>query len=175
MGPYRAAAVSLLFCAPVVAQGPGWSFSPLMGEGDRAAMGCDRDSTRDDFICIVVRCEDDFSPGIHLFSSRKPDALGTWALTLDREDRSVDVVADAAPYSGRVATDTEWLLDRLQQGSYIYLRHSADDTAAFRFITLAGSFAAIHEALYWCAPRVTPTEQNAETGVESNNELGEKP
>lgn len=175
MGFYRAAALSLMVCAPAVAQAPGWNFSPLPGEGDRAAMGCDRDSTNDDFACVVVRCEDDFSTGLHIFSSRNPDALGTWNLTLDREDRAVDIVPDTAPYSGRVATENDWLLERLQQGSYIYLRHSADENAPFRFISLAGSRAAIHEALYWCAPRVTPTEQNAETGVESTNELGEKP
>ncbi|MBF0680030.1 MAG: hypothetical protein IR164_13940 [Devosia sp.] len=175
MGPYRAAALSLLLSAPAVAQMPGWQFSPLPGEGDRAAMGCDRDSTAADFACVVVRCEDDYSTGLHLFSNRTPNALGTWKLTLDREDRTIEVIPDIAPYSGRVATETDWLLDRLKQGSYIYLRHSTDENAPFRFISLAGSFAAIHEALYWCAPRVSPTEQNAETGVETTNELGEKP
>jgi hypothetical protein len=168
-----AALACLVLAAPACAQSPGWGFSPLPGEGDRAAMGCDRDSTADDYACLVVRCEDDFTVGIHLQASRQPDVQGVWNLTIDREDRAVAVGAPTGPYSGRVLTDTDWLLDRLKLGSYVYLAHADDENQPFRFISLAGSLAAIHEALYWCAPRTTPTEQNAETGVESNNKTGE--
>lgn len=175
MGPYRAAALSLLFCAPVLAQTPGWHYSPLPGEGDRAAMGCDRDAVPSSFACLVVRCDDDFSAGIYLYSSRSPDALGLWDFTVDREDRSFAVVEGGAPYSGRIEKDRDWLLERLQQGSYVYLRHAQDSEDAFRFVSLAGSLAAIGEALYWCAPRVPPIEQNALPDVEPEIETGEDP
>lgn len=175
MGPYRAAALSLLFCAPALAQSPGWRFSPLPGEGDRAAMGCDRDSTEADFNCLVVRCDDDFSTRLYLHSSRLPDALGRWNFTLDREDRAFDVVEGGTPYAGRIENDGDWLLERVKQGTYVYLRHAEDADAPFRFISLAGSFAAIGEALYWCAPRVPPTEQNVLPDVDLDIETGENP
>lgn len=175
MGPHRAAALSLLFCAPALAQSPGWGFSPLPGEGDRAAMGCDRAARPDDFFCVVVRCEDDFSPGLHLYTSRVSGALGRWVLTLDREERQIEIAEVVPPYSGRIVAADGWLLERIRQGAYIYLRHAQDDEAPFRFISLSGSLLAIEEALYWCAPRLPPSEQNVLPGVATELETGEDP
>ena len=138
-------------------------------------MGCDRDAVAGDFSCVVVRCEEDFSVGLHVYSSRRPNALGRWALTLDREDRQVEIVSYHGPYSGRILENEAWLLERLKQGAYIYIAHVDDKEAPFRFISLAGSLLAIEEALYWCAPRAPASEQNAAPGVELETQTGELP
>ncbi len=173
MGPYRAAALSLLLLTgPAAAQTPGWHYSPLAGEGDRATLGCDRDSTATDFACLAVRCEDDFSVGLHIHTSRHPDDLGTWEMTLDRENKQVEAVASEAPYGGRIATETEWLLQGLRHGTFIYLRHADDVGGPFRFIDLSGSLYAITAALAWCAPRVPKTaEPNTASGVNPANSM----
>ena len=144
---------ALLSVGPTMAQEPGWHYSPLPGEGDRATLGCDRDATQDEFTCLAVRCEDDYSAGIHIFTSRAV-ADGTWEMTLDRENRSAVVQSGVGPYGGRFSADEAWLLERLQQGTFVYLRHVDDSAAPFRFIALTGSLYAINAALAWCAPRV---------------------
>ncbi|PXA98441.1 hypothetical protein DMC47_08400 [Nostoc sp. 3335mG] len=151
---------------PAMAQMPGWQFSPLPGEGDRAAMGCDRDATSSAHTCLVVRCEDDFTTGLHLYSSRFGGPAGRWTMTLDREDRAFLAEPDASPYRARIIEDADWLLDRLRYGTFVYLRHEADAHAPFAFIDLSGSMTAIAEALYWCAPRVPESEQNLSPGVD---------
>jgi hypothetical protein len=167
MGPYRAALIALLLLIqPALAQTAGWHFSPLAGEGDRAAMGCARGSTPQDFTCLVVRCEDDFTTGLHLYASRFGGAAGTWTMTLDREDKSFVAEASDGPYGAQIRQDADFLLDRLRHGTFVYLRHSEDQYAPFAFISLAGSMTTINEALYWCAPRVPRAEQNAGSGVD---------
>lgn len=157
----RAGIVLLTMVAgPVMGQEPGWTYSPLAGEGDRAAVGCDREATADDFACFVVRCEDDFSTGVHVWTSRDDGNVGRWEMTADRENFTGEAVTDAAPYGARfVPGDAEWLEERLRYGAFVYLRHTEDVDAEFRFIDLTGSMVAINTALAFCAPRV-PVDVN---------------
>jgi hypothetical protein len=159
--------VLTLLGQPVFAQEPGWHFSPLPGEGDRASLGCARESTATDFTCLAVRCEDDFSTGIHLYASRPGGAIGTWVLTLDREDHRIEAVNDPGPYSASVPDPDGWLLERLRHGTFIYLRHADDPEGGFAYVDLGGSYQAIAEALYWCAPKRPATEQKTDPGVSS--------
>lgn len=175
MGPYRAAGlISLLMLTPAFAQVPGWGFSTLPGEGDRAAMGCDRDASAEAFSCLAVRCEDDFTVGVHVHTSRKEGDGGIWEMTLDREARSFRAEPSDAPYGARFVEGADFLLDRIRHGTFIYLRHSANPEAPFAFIDLSGSMRAISEALYWCAPRVVPDEQNSAPGVKGETPITEK-
>jgi hypothetical protein len=178
MGPHRAAWIiaSLLLAPPALAQSPGWGFSHVPGEGDRAAIGCSRDSTPQDHTCLVVRCEDDFSTGIHVLSSRPGGAAGIWEMTLDREAINFRAFPSEAPYSARFAEEEGRLLERLRFGTFAYLRHEEDAEAGFAFISLAGSMAAIAEALYFCAPRIPALERNKSSDVEAGTiPNGEKP
>ncbi|NMA96654.1 MAG: hypothetical protein GX970_00850 [Phyllobacteriaceae bacterium] len=174
MGSHPAKALVLLLLMPtghVGAVEPGWHYSPLPGEGDRASLGCSKDATEDDFACLAVRCEDDYSVGLHVYSSRVGGDVGIWKMTLDREDRTVEAVPDDAPYGARLLDPEGWLFDRLQQGTFAYLRHEDDGEDGFAFISLAGSYHAIREALYWCAPRQS-TEQKADPDVGSETSIG---
>ena len=153
----------LFLFGPVAAQEPGWHFSPLAGEGDRATLGCDRDAEGESFACLAVRCEDDFTVGVYIHSSL-PESTGTWEMTVDRENRSVEAMPSKAPYGGRFAADGDWLLERLRQGTIVDLRRKGEN-GPFRFISLAGSLYAINGALAWCAPRVPPSEPIASPGV----------
>lgn len=168
MGSHRAAGLIafLILAQPALAQTSGWQFSPLPGEGDRAAMGCARDATPQNFTCIAVRCEDDFTTGLHIYSSRAGGDAGTWDMTLDRENRSFVAEKSGGPYGARIREDADMLLDRLRHGTFVYLRHSGDEFAPFAYIDLSGSMKTIAEALYWCAPRVPPAEQNAVSDVD---------
>lgn len=162
-----------LMAQPAWAQAPGWHYSPLPGEGDRASMGCARASGPKSFTCLVVRCEDDYSVGVHVHSSRSEGDVGSWSMTLDREDRVIAAVPDAAPYGALLRDEDGWLLDGLRHGTFLYLRHGDDSADGFAYIDLAGSFRAIQEALYWCAPRVGAGEQNEPPGVEPRTNNGE--
>lgn len=156
MGSHRTAALTtlaLILAVPAQGQEPGWHYSPLPGEGDRASLGCANGSSPENFTCLAVRCEDDFSTGIHVYASRPAGAAGRWELTLDRETRHLSV-ASAQPYGGRFEDADGWLLDGLRQGTFVYLRHENDAEGAFGHIDLGGSYRAIEEALKWCAPRV---------------------
>lgn len=97
------AALALL-AAPAAAQEAGWHYSPLPGEGDRATLGCARDSTPQNYACIAVRCEDDFTTGVHIHTSRPTGDVGRWAITVDKETRSFDAEA-AQPYGARLVGD----------------------------------------------------------------------
>ena len=168
MGPHRTRKGIVLALAiaasPVAAQQAGWQYSPLPGEGDRATLGCDRDATPQSYTCLAVRCEDDFSVGIHVHTSRL-DKLGAWEITLDRENASFTAEASEAPYGGRFVERAEWLLERIRQGTFIYLRHENDQYGSFAYIGLDGSLYAINQALAFCAPRVPQAEPIAEPGV----------
>ncbi len=82
-------------------------------------------------------------------------------------------IPDDSPYGARFADDGEWLLDRLRHGTFIYLRHADDAAPGFAYIDLTGSFRAIGEALYWCAPRTEPIERNIGPGVDAGTAHGE--
>ena len=169
MGPHRTQkALILALClvaSPATAQEAGWHYSPLPGEGDRATLGCDRDATPDEFACLAVRCEDDFTTGVYVHTSR-PLVLGEWEMTLDRENAKLLAEASEAPYRGRFISDADWLLDRIAQGAFIYMRHADDRTGSFAYIDLSGSLRAIKGALAFCAPRQpAPNEPNEDAGV----------
>ena len=68
------------FATPTLAQEAGWHYSLLPGEGDRAALGCSYDATPQRYTCLAVRCEDDFSVGIHIHTSRADGDVGHWTL-----------------------------------------------------------------------------------------------
>lgn len=156
----------LLMGMPAVGQQPGWSYSPLPGEGDRATMGCADGSDSVEFTCFAVRCEDDYTTGIHIHTSRSQGDVGRWLVTIDKEERWVTAEADDSPYGARIVEDDfAWMLDRLQQGGLAHL-HPEDDLILTRNrISLAGSIYAINRALAWCAPRVPPAEPNAPLDV----------
>lgn len=142
---------------PVSGHEAGWHYSPIPAEGDRATLGCDRNATPNNFTCVAVRCEDDFSTGIYVHTSRA-NALGTWEVTVDKENAILVAEPSSAPYSGRVLKNAEWLLDRVRQGTFIYLRHADDPEKGFAYIGLGGSLYAINDALSYCAPRVPPKQ-----------------
>jgi len=172
MGSYRAAALVVFAYAlapvlPATGQAPGWHYSPLPGEGDRASQGCTRGSTSTDFTCLAVRCEDDYSTGLYVYSSRLGGDAGRWEMTLDRERRQMAAQVDSGVYGARLDDPEGWLLDGLRHGSFVYLRHADDEQGAFAFLDLSGSYRSITEALQWCAPRLPPVEQIGEPGAES--------
>ncbi len=152
-----------LLCAPAAAQEAGWHYSPLSGEGDRATLGCALGSTPDAYACIAVRCEDDYSTGVHIHTSRPEGDAGRWAITIDKETRSFDAVA-AEPYGARLVGDYSWVLDNLAHGAVAYLEPEDGSGMPANHIALDGSFYAINAALAFCAPRV-PVEPKAGTGV----------
>lgn len=152
-----------LLGAPAAAQEAGWHYSPLSGEGDRATLGCALGSTPDAYACIAVRCEDDYSTGVHIHTSRPEGDAGSWAITIDKETRSFDAVA-AEPYGARLVGDYSWVLDNLAHGAVAYLEPENGSGMPANHIALDGSFYAINAALAFCAPRV-PVEPNAGTGV----------
>lgn len=176
MGPHRTAiliGLALFWAGPAAGQQAGWHYSPLPGEGDRASMGCARASDADAFTCLVVRCEDDFSHGVHVHTSRPGGGAGIWEMTLDREARTIGTLRAASPYGARLDDGDGWLLDGLRHGTFVYLRHSDDVGEAFAFIDLRGSYRSIAEALQWCAPRVPPGEQIGSPGVGPGHSNGE--
>jgi hypothetical protein len=140
----------LLACglaAAASAQEPGWHYSPLAGEGDCAA-----GSGATHYTCLAVRCEDDFSVGLHVHTSRAGGDTGAWSLDVDKESFEIEAAADGSPYGARVSGDVTTLLDRLRHGYIAYLDPVAGAPVARNGITLAGSLYAINQALYFCAP-----------------------
>lgn len=153
---------TLLLASPAVAQQPGWHYSPLPGEGDRAAMGCGYGADATEYTCIAVRCEDDFSVGVHIHTSREGGDAGRWRLDLDKESLEVTAVANSSPYGARIEGDVTYLLNALKQGAVLYLEPLAGPPVSRNGITLEGSLYAINQALYFCAPKVTePAEPQA--------------
>ncbi|RUT30278.1 hypothetical protein EMQ25_13270 [Arsenicitalea aurantiaca] len=138
---------------PVFAQAPGWSYSPLPGEGDRAAMGCADDAPAGEHACLVVRCEDDFSVGFYVTTSRPGGDLGLWRITIDKEERPFDGVATETPYGARLKGDAFWLRDRLEQGTHAHILSEEGPLPPGSSISLGGSLRNITLALAHCAPR----------------------
>lgn len=142
-----------MLIVPVAAQEPGWRYSPLPGEGDRATLGCALGSTAEAYACIAVRCEDDYSTGVHIHTSRPESDAGRWAVTIDKETRSFDAEA-AEPYGARLTGDISWVLDNLANGAVAYLEPALGSGMPANHIALDGSLYAINAALAFCAPRV---------------------
>jgi hypothetical protein len=157
------ALVVALCCAPASAQDAGWHYSPLPGEGDRAALGCARGSDAATFACVAVRCEDDYDVGLHLFTSQPTGDAGDWRITVDEEFFDLRAVADGSPYGGRVEGDIGPVLDALKNGAVAYLTPSGRAELPLNAIPLTGSLYAINQALYFCAPRTMPDQPETAT------------
>ncbi len=151
-----------LLAWPVGAQEVGWHYSPLPNEGDRATLGCARESDAETFACLAVRCEDDFTVGIHIHTSRPEGDVGEWQVTVDRERFNFVATPSDAPYGGKLEGDTEVLLHSLKHGEAAYLDPPGGGAAPRNYIPLDGSFGAITQALAFCAPRVPVEEPEAE-------------
>lgn len=152
----------LLGIAPAVAQESGWTYSPYRGEGDRAAMGCSYASTPEEHACIVVRCEDDFTVALYLDTTRPGSDAGRWALQIDRESYEVNAVElEGSPYGAKVEGDIAPIIDSIKNGDSFFLDPLDGEAPPNRGIGLAGSFRAINQALYFCAPRVVPEAETA--------------
>lgn len=155
----RNAAIALLaVTAPALAQEAGWHYSPLPGEGDRAALGCTYGSTPATFACLAVRCEDDFSVGVHIHTSREGGDAGRWVLEFDKEGERfpVTAVADGSPYHARIEGDVTAIIEQLKNAGLVYLDPQAG-ASIDRAISLSGSLYAINQALYFCASKVAPS------------------
>ena len=172
MGSHRTQILSaalllgLLPATRLAAQEPGWHYSPLPGEGDRATLGCALTSTPAAFACVAVRCEDDFSTGIHIHTSRAQGDAGVWAITVDKQTRSF-VALPGQPYGAKLDGETAWVLDNLRNGAVAYLEPADGTPMPANHLALDGSLYAINQALAWCAPRVPATEPMAPPGVET--------
>src|SRR5690606_26951216 len=96
----RVAILTMLLASPALAQEAGWHYSPLPGEGDRAALGCAYGANAQSYSCLAVRCEDDLSVGLHIHTSRADGDAGQWVLEFDKEGERLPVtaVADGSPY-----------------------------------------------------------------------------
>jgi hypothetical protein len=147
---------------PVSAQEAGWHYSPLPGEGDRATLGCSYGATPQHYTCLAVRCEDDFSVGIHIHTSRADGDAGNWVLEFDKEGRRLPVTAveDTSPYHARIEGDVAPILDLIKNSGLVYLDPEAG-LPIDRAISLSGSLTAINQALYFCAPKTPLGDQVA--------------
>lgn len=164
----RAVALALVALAlPAAAQEAGWHYSPLPGEGDRAAMGCGAGATPEAFACLVVRCEDDYAVGLHIHTSRAGGDAGRWRIDTDKDGYEVTAIADDGPYGARVESDIAAVLDGLKQGAVAYLEPLDGGDVSRGPISLSGSLYAINQALYFCAPRVIPETDSSEDAANS--------
>jgi hypothetical protein len=154
-------------CSSSFAQEAGWHYSPLPGEGDRATLGCSYGATPQSFTCLAVRCEEDYSVGIHIHTSRAESDIGNWVLEFDKEGQRIPVTAvpGNGPYHARIAGEAAPILDLLKNSGLVYL-DPADGPPIDRAISLSGSLTAINQALYFCAPRmVTPPPSGDEVSA----------
>jgi hypothetical protein len=155
-----------LSVTPTLAQEAGWHYSPLPGEGDRAAMGCSYGASPERYTCLAVRCEDDFSVGVHIHTSRAGGDAGRWVLEFDREmvRFPVTAVAGTSPYHARIEGEVGDIVYNLLNAGLVYL-DPEDGASSDRAISLSGSLAAINKALYFCAPK-SPVEPAGSSGDE---------
>ena len=158
----------VVFASPALAQEPGWHYSPLPGEGDRAAMGCSHAATPDSHTCLVVRCESDFSVGVHIHTSRAGGDAGRWVLEFDKGDPRFEVTAaaDDTPYGARIEGEVTPIIEALKNGAMVYL-DPEDGEPMDRGISLSGSLYVINQALYFCAPKVVPETAASEAAGEA--------
>ena len=177
MGSHRTQKLTVLLAlalgvTPAGAQQAGWHYSPLPGEGDRAALGCASGSTAQVYACVAVRCEDDFRVGLHFHTSRREGDVGDWIVDIDEDAHPVSAEPDDGLYGARITGDTQKLRDGLEQGAVAYLQPLQGDPLQLAVIPLGGSLAAINTALAYCAPRVPKAadEPNADAGVEQDNQ-----
>jgi len=145
---------------PTLAQEAGWHYSPLPGEGDRATLGCSYGANPQRFTCLAVRCEDDFSVGLYIHTSRADGDAGNWVLEFDKEGERFPVTAvlDASPYHARIEGDVAPILDLIKNSGLVYLDPEAG-LPIDRAISLSGSLTAINQALYFCAPKTPLGDQ----------------
>ena len=117
VGSFLATAVLALasMLPPAAAQEAGWSYSPLPGEGDRAALGCDTHADSTTFFCLAVRCEDDGRLGIYAYASEAPHFVGRWRLQVDDTVHPVTGLPQwmSSPYSARIADPGDGFIERL--------------------------------------------------------------
>ncbi len=130
-------------------------------------MGCSSQTTEP--FCLAVRCEDDYSVSLYIYSTRP--VLGEWQLTIDRET-PLKVIAEAptGPYSGQIAGDVAQLVEALKNGGIAYL--DAGDGSVSAQIRLNGSLAAINQALFYCAPR-NPASGDEVAPVDGQDRAGD--
>lgn len=148
-----AALATIALASPALAQEQGWHYSPLAGEGDRAALGCGYGSTPTEFACLAVRCEDDFAVGLHIYTSRPGGDAGRWRIDIDDDDHEVDAKPDGTPYHARAEGDVTAVLEALKNGAVAYLDPIAGPEVPRNGISLSGSLYVINQALYFCAPK----------------------
>jgi len=142
------------------AQEAGWHYSPQGGEGDRAALGCAYGSDSLTFTCIAVRCEDDFTVGLHIHTSRPGGDEGRWRLDIDKDSHQIAASPDGSPYHARVEGNVDPILDGLRNGAVAYLDPLEGAQVSRNGISLSGSLYVINQALFFCAPKV-PAEPAA--------------
>ncbi len=166
---------ALLLTSPVLAQEAGWHYSPLPGEGDRATLGCSYGATAMSFTCLAVRCEDDFTVGVHIHTSRAGGDAGRWVLEFDKEGERVPVTAvgDGSPYHARIEGDVAPIIELLKNSGLVYL-DPEDGLPTDRAISLSGSLYAINQALYFCAPKVVPPSGDEEAAVDGEDGAGDE-
>lgn len=160
----RLAALLLLAMAgPAQAQESGWHYSPYPGEGDRAALGCSYASTPQVHACVAVRCEDDFTVGLHLDTTRLGGDAGRWTISIDETAYLVTaVLVDGSPYGARIEGDVAPIIEAIKNGDSFFIDPIDGEPVPDRGIGLAGSLNAINQALYFCAPRVVPEAEEAD-------------
>lgn len=160
----RMSLILMTIAAPAVAQESGWHYSPYPGEGDRATMGCAYDSSPTSHACVVVRCDDDYSVGLYIETSRMGGDAGRWEIHIDDADSVVSAVPiGGVPYGARVEGDVAPLIDGLKNGGSLYLDPLDGAALPRNGIGLSGSLMAINQALYFCAPRVDPEAKTEDT------------
>lgn len=167
--------IMLSLASPALAQEAGWHYSPLPGEGDRAALGCSYGASPQSFTCLAVRCEDDFAVGVHIHTSRADGDAGRWVLEFDKEGERIPVtaVADGSPYHARIEGDVAPLLQLLKDAGLVYLDPQAG-LPIDRAISLSGSLHAINQALYFCAPKTPPSSGDEVAPVDGQDGAGDE-
>lgn len=147
-------ALLVLVAAPAAAQEGGWHYSPYPGEGDRAALGCSEGSTPESHTCLAVRCEDDYSVGLHIETTRAGGDAGRWRLQIDEADAwEVDAEAvEGSPYGAKVSGDVVPFLDAAKNGARAFVEPIDGADTSSRALPLEGSLYAINQALFFCAP-----------------------
>ena len=158
----RAALLALMIgTTSAAAQEAGWHYSPYPGEGDHAAMGCARGSTPQKHACLVVRCEDDFSVAVYIKTTTPDGDVRDWVAQIDDAAPvlNTEAVVPGVPYGAKVVDKddilpTATLVEMLKQSALIFLqRLDGGEPPMTEGIPGEGSYGAIQQALYYCAPR----------------------